>query len=66
MKPFGSTITAVNVGNPPWLHAEQLGGTIGWIDRPTITYAPLAGEEFARSFMSPIPPSAVMSMIQSG
>jgi hypothetical protein len=37
-----------------------------YIDRPTITYIPLSGEKFARSLMRPLPPSAVLSMIEAG
>ncbi len=47
-----------------------LGGATGaqlqYTDRPTITYTPLVGEKFARSLMMPIPPSAILSVIQAG
>ncbi len=44
----------------------SLGGHGTYTDRPTITYTPLAGEKFARSLMKPLPPSAVLSMIEAG
>ena len=37
-----------------------------YANRPTITYIPLSGERFAKSLMSPIPISPVLSLIQSG
>ncbi len=43
-----------------------LGAQGQFTDRPTITYAPLVGERFARSFMTPIPPAALLSLIQAG
>jgi hypothetical protein len=36
-----------------------------YTDRPTITYAPLVGERFARS-MTPLPPPSILSLIQAG
>ncbi len=35
-------------------------------DSPTITYSPMAGERFARSLMTPIPPSVILNLIQAG
>jgi hypothetical protein len=43
-----------------------LGAQGRYTDRPTITYAPLVGERFARSMMTPLPPPAILSLIQAG
>ncbi|HVE22856.1 MAG TPA: hypothetical protein VNC39_12850 [Acidocella sp.] len=43
-----------------------LGGGVTYLDRPTITYTPLAGEKFAASLLRPIPPSAIFELIQAG
>jgi hypothetical protein len=43
-----------------------LGGNATYIDRPTITYVPLAGDKFARSLLRPLPPSEVFELIQAG
>jgi hypothetical protein len=46
--------------------SEFLSGRGKYANRPTITYQPLRGEKFTRSLMTPIPPSAILSVIQSG
>ena len=43
-----------------------LGAEGRFVDRPTITYSPLSGDNFVRKLLAPIPPSAVLSLIQSG
>jgi len=47
-----------------WLHSWT--GLGKYTDRPTITYAPLSGERFARNLMTPIPPAAILNLIQAG
>jgi len=57
-----------------WVHpvtsvatnTQSTGGAVKYTDRPTITFTPLSGEKFARSLMKPIPPPAVLSLIQGG
>ena len=46
--------------------AQTLGGTGKWSDRPTITYTPLSGSVFAQNLLTPIPPDALLALIQAG
>ena len=65
---------AVNLGatfssfpsNSPWSTSATLGGTGTYVERPTITYTPVMGDKFARSLMSPVPPPAILSLMQAG
>jgi hypothetical protein len=43
-----------------------VGARLTWADRPTITYAPLSGQEFSRNLLTPIPPRALFTLIQAG
>ena len=42
------------------------GAGAKYTDRPTITYSPLTGEKFVEGFLTPINPSKVFSVVQSG
>ncbi len=47
-------------------NAMTLGGKSKYSDRPTITYTPMTGKKFAKNLLTPIPPHALLSLIQSG
>ncbi len=61
---------AINLGatmnQQPSSSSQTLGATGQYVDRPTITFTPILGDKFARSLMSPIPPAAVLSLMQGG
>lgn len=44
----------------------SLGSNGKFTDRPTITYVPITGSQFNRSFMTPIPPGVVLFLMESG
>jgi hypothetical protein len=52
----------------PWPYTAlyNLLGSGRYAERPTITYTPLSGEKFARNLMTPIPPSAILNLLQGG
>jgi hypothetical protein len=62
----GQIDIGTTINNSPWSTSQTLGATGQYVDRPTITFTPIIGDKFARSMMSPIPPSAILSLIQGG
>jgi len=46
--------------------SQNVGGTGRYRDQPTITYAPLIGKKFSESLMRPIPPPAILFLVQAG
>jgi len=48
------------------LNTASVGGSVHYSDRPTITYNPLLGDHFTRSLMTPISPTVIVALVQSG
>jgi hypothetical protein len=46
--------------------SAELGYVGRFVERPTITYAPLGGEKFVRNILTPARPESLLSLIQSG
>jgi hypothetical protein len=60
---LGGTVSSQNAVQGDFL---SLGGAGKYTDRPTITYAPITGEKFNKSFMTPLPPKSILFLLQSG
>jgi len=64
---FGLGVSAelYNKGDPSFISPE-VGAKGRYTDRPTITYNPLMGEQFARSLLRPMPIPGILLLLQSG
>ena len=58
----GSVGTAT--GEP--LNTVGASANLGFFERPTVTYTPLKGDDFARQLLAPIPTDAMFALFQSG
>lgn len=45
---------------------NTIGGEGRYYDRPTITYAPMSGDQFVEAYLRPILPQSLMTLVQSG
>ena len=43
-----------------------LGGSVGMVERPTVTYSPLQGDQFIQRFLSPLPLKNITLLYHSG
>ena len=44
----------------------SLVGNAKWSDRPTITYSPQTGSQFIRNLTAPLPPEAILLLLEAG
>jgi hypothetical protein len=51
---------------PPSANSQAIGGSTTWGEKPTITYAPLSGEKFTKSLLTPISPPSLLYLLQAG
>jgi hypothetical protein len=66
---IGTSFTAGNVTAGlvgPFTAAGNAAAGDTYTDRPTVVYQPLTGTDFLKRLMTPVPPSSVLFMLQSG
>jgi hypothetical protein len=64
---FQAQVSAAGqTSNAPVSTFGNIGAGAVYIDRPTISYTPVAGQKFTKSLLNPIPPSSIFELTQSG
>ena len=56
----------IDANASPFGNSAGTGINGNWSDRPTITYTPMSGQAFSQSLLTPLPPSVIFFLIQSG
>ena len=69
----GTVSAGGTLGDKDWRNAggalgtfASIGATGRYLDRPTITYAPLTGADFVKTMMTPFPPGTIMFLVEAG
>jgi hypothetical protein len=69
----GTLSAGGGLGDKSWRNAGGALGTFAsigaggrYLDRPTVTYAPLTGPEFVKTMMTPFPPGSIMFLVEAG
>jgi hypothetical protein len=62
----GSVSAGGSLSNGQLGDAVSMGAGGVWSNTPTVTYQPLMGDRFTKSLLQPIPPAAVMQLMQGG
>lgn len=62
----GTVSAGGSVSNGQLGDAVSMGAGGAWSNTPTVTYQPLMGDRFTKSLLQPIPPAAVMQLMQGG
>lgn len=60
------TLRAISGVRPDPSPTDSWRANLGWSDRPTITYLPVQGKEFAQRVLTPIPATTIIYLAQSG
>lgn len=61
-----STIWRPLVNTTGWRNAGVIGGSVDYADRPNVSYIPIRGEALAKTLVSPISLSNILSGLQTG
>ena len=62
----GSANASATLAENPSTSSAGVGGSASWSNSPTVTYQPLTGDQFTKNLLRPIPPAALLQLVQAG